>query len=212
MSSTPATSSPLHFLGANPTADLALFRIGADGPETLLIVRSSSSPACPGLPAFPGGFVESSTGRGSEHRAAETPEQAARRELLEETGVEAGSCIEPLACGVWDAPWRDPRNGDGKFARSHLFCALAPASFGPDPQGLDDAEEGSTRWVPLSELAGRVMAFDHGQMLSAACARLGLPDPGARSWSLERRWEQLARKLESSAQAQGSEPRGRLAP
>ena len=193
-SSLPLPSS-LFFQGANPTADLALFRMSPRGPETLLIVRSVSSPACPGLPAFPGGFIESSTGRGMLHQACETPEQAARRELLEETGVAAGVEIELIACGVWDAPWRDPRNGDGKFARSHLFCAMVPESFGSEPQGLDDAEEGLTRWVPISELAGREMAFDHGQMLSAACTLLGLKDPKARSWAVELSTAKLAAKL-----------------
>lgn len=180
--------SPLYFNGANPTADLALFRPGPSGWEVLLIVRGLASEACPGLPAFPGGFIESSTGRGSEHRAVETPREAAARELTEETGLVVVDGAELVNCGVWETPGRDPRNEEGSFTRSHLFCTLVAAGFGPEPQGLDDAMARGTRWVALNELAGREMAFDHGLMLSAACAKLGLPDPGARSWSLSKLW------------------------
>lgn len=195
------TSKPaLYFLGANPTADLALFRPAAKGFEVLLIKRSSSSSACPGLPAFPGGFVESLNPSGV-HQPAETPEQAARRELTEETGLVAGSQAELVSCGAWDAPWRDPRNSPERFAKSHLFCAMMPHGYGPEPRGLDDAEAGATQWVALEDLAGRVMAFDHGAMLSACCAKLGLHDPGARSWSLERMWGKLSDRRDIALEA-----------
>lgn len=187
MTATPSKNTALYFDGANPTADIALFRPGPRGVEVLLIKRSLASAACPGLEAFPGGFQNSATHSGA-HMPTETPEQTARRELTEETGLVAGVDITLTSCGVWDARWRDPRNDATRFARSHLYCAMAPEGFGPAPQGLDDAEYGKTAWVALTDLAGVTMAFDHGCMLSAACAALGLEDPGARSFSLDNLW------------------------
>jgi 8-oxo-dGTP diphosphatase len=196
------TKPSLYFVGANPTADLALFRPSPGGPEVLLIKRSERSEACPRLAAFPGGFVESHTSSGA-HSPAETPEQAAWRELAEETGLARAAGVELISCGSWDAPWRDPRNSPERFAQSHLFCAWVPEGFGPEPKGLDDAEEGQTQWTALGELTGRVLAFDHGAMLSACCAKLGIPDPGAKSWAQERLWAKLdARRTAPGAHEQ----------
>lgn len=181
----------LYFVGANPTADMILMRPGPKGPEVLLIVRGEHSAACPLLPAFPGGFVDAIPGCGDRHVPSESPAEAARRELHEETGLVAGLDVELSYLGAWQSPWRDPRNDESRFAVSHLFCAWVPEDFGPDPQGLDDSQPGQTAWVRLSDLAGVVMAFDHGAMLSAACAKLGVEDPGANSWALRMHWDRL---------------------
>lgn len=209
MSHSPAnpTKRALYFKGPNPTADIVLFRPAPTGVEVLLIVRSRASNACPGLPAFPGGFVDAVDEKADFHHAKETPEEAGRRELTEETGLVAGKDTELLACGVWEAPWRDPRNSPDSFARSHLFCAWVPEGFGPNPQSLDDAEPGKTAWVNLASLSGTVMAFDHGCMLSSACAKLGIPDPGARSWSQDLLWERLdARRCGATVEACAAKP------
>lgn len=186
-----ANKPKLYFQGPNHTADLALFRPAAGGPEVLLIVRGSSVFACPGLPAFPGGFVNAKSTSSPRHELCETFEDAARREFEEETGLSASSDAELQSLGTWQSPWRDPRNDAERQAHAHLFAAWVPEGFGADPQGLDDCEPGKTQWVPVASLAGTLMAFDHGSMLSACCAKLGIPDPGARSWALENLWAAL---------------------
>jgi 8-oxo-dGTP pyrophosphatase MutT (NUDIX family) len=191
----------LYFVGANPTADMILMRPGPQGPEVLLIVRGEHSTACPLLPAFPGGFVDAIPECGERHVPIESPEAAGRRELLEETGLVAGVDVELSYLGAWQSSWRDPRNDVSRFAVSHLFCAWVPEGFGPNPQGLDDTQPGQTTWVRLSDLAGVVMAFDHGAMLSAACAKLGVEDPGANSWALRRHWERLLENKPEQASA-----------
>ena len=200
----------LYFKGKNPTADMILLRPSAEGPEVLLIVRSSKSNACPLLSAFPGGFVNAVDMHSEVHEAKETPEEAARRELEEETGLIAGKDVIVHECGVWKAPWRDPRNDDERYAVSHAFCGWVPEGYGANPQSLDDAEPGKTTWVKLSELSGQMMAFDHGIMLSAACAKLGAVDPGARSWSQERLWEKLSEKREKKKSIRSKNPNNNL--
>ena len=75
------------------TADIAVLRL-VNLPEILLVRRND--PPFKSSWALPGGFME----------MEETLEQAARRELLEETGITAGELIR---FDVYDAPGRDPR-------------------------------------------------------------------------------------------------------
>ena len=88
---------------------------------SVLLVRRGRAPS-KGLYAFPGGRVE----------AGESLEEAARRELAEETGVEVG----PLA------PLRDilidSRNDGGSLYRLTVFGAHHLAG---DPVAADDADE-----------------------------------------------------------------------
>ncbi|HRT31038.1 MAG TPA: NUDIX hydrolase, partial [Anaerolineae bacterium] len=76
------------------TVDIALARPGPRGPEVLLIQRGH--PPFKGAWALPGGFVEE----------GETLEQAARRELQEETGL-TDLPLQQLA--AFGDPGRDPR-------------------------------------------------------------------------------------------------------
>lgn len=158
--------------GANLTSDIVLFRKSGDDVQVLLIERGKDVQACPGLPAFPGGFIED----------GESPFDAARRELQEETGLGLSKNIDLDYCGAWDNPMRDPRNTVDRFVRSHVYTGWVPEGYGEHPKGLDDAEPGKTKWTSLSELKDRVLAFDHGIILSACCAKLGIKDPMASSW------------------------------
>ena len=75
-----------YYKGANPTVDLIIIN---PNNEVLLIKRSESSPACPGMWAIPGGFVDTNAKQNeSWTEGMETPEQAAIREVKEETGYE----------------------------------------------------------------------------------------------------------------------------
>lgn len=93
----------------------------------VLLVKRGREPS-KGLWAFPGGRVE----------AGETLEQAASRELREETGLEAGKLT---LCSVIELG-----SASGLF-RLHVFKA---DHAGGNPLAGDDAEE--ARWVRLIEI------------------------------------------------------------
>lgn len=123
--------------------DLVVTRAGRVGRELLLIRRRQDPFA--GCWALPGGFVEPD----------ETVEQAAARELAEETGLLPGIL---RGAGVYSSPDRDPR---GRVI-SVVFATEVPA--GDSGRAGDDAAEVS--WFPLDRLPA--LAFDHGAMIAAA--------------------------------------------
>lgn len=114
--------------------------------------------------ALPGGEVE----------PAETGEQAARRELEEETGIALDPAGQPVKfVGLYDAPDRDPRGRVISVAfRSELDSRVVPTA-------RDDAEQ--AEWVPLSEVwSGRVsLAFDHLQIVRDAIGAIERDDATA---------------------------------
>ncbi|MGB5589669.1 MAG: NUDIX hydrolase [Gammaproteobacteria bacterium] len=99
--------------------------------------------------ALPGGFVD----------VGETVESAARREVLEETGL-AVSGLNLL--GVYSDPARDPRG----HTASIVFIAQSDGI----PLAGDDAAE--ARWFSLKSLPGLV--FDHAHILRDYQTRQGL--------------------------------------
>lgn len=130
-------------------ADVVLFSGPADDRCVLLIQRGW--PPFEGAWALPGGHVD----RG------ETTEAAARRELVEETGVNTTDLIE---VGTYSDPGRDPR---GRYV-SVAYAATLPTMT--DATAGDDAR--AAAWVPVADvLAGRVeLAFDHLRILTDATA------------------------------------------
>jgi 8-oxo-dGTP diphosphatase len=132
--------------GAHFTADLVLFAWQRAELHVLLIQRGHDSDAYPGRWALPGGYLD----------PGETPEQAARRELAEETGLTSPTLLHRV--GVYDKPGRDPR---GRVV-STAFTAVLPQAR--RPRAGDDAR--AARWWPINELPS--LAFDHLRILTDA--------------------------------------------
>lgn len=132
------------------TADVALF-CGDPADLHVLLVRRGRDPFR-GTWALPGGFVDE----------GELVEDAARRELAEETGIRWTGALTQV--GAYADPGRDPRG----WTASIVWAAYV----GPAPltaTGGDDADDAA--WQPVEALP--LLAFDHNEIVDAARARLG---------------------------------------
>jgi 8-oxo-dGTP diphosphatase len=114
-----------------------------DRDRGVLMVRRKSPPF-KGYLALPGGFVE----------IGETVEDAARRELAEETGLDA---MNLALVGVYSRPDRDPRG--------HV-CSVAFLTNDArgDARAGDDAE--AVVWI--KDFDGVEIAFDHREIITDA--------------------------------------------
>ncbi len=121
------------------TVDCVVF----DDRGRLLLIRRRNPPFA-GQFALPGGFVD----------PGETTEAAARRELAEETGLQARDL---RLVGVYSKPGRDPRGWTISIA--YLVTTEEGA-----PQAGDDAAEVEFRsdWRELP------LAFDHSEIVRDA--------------------------------------------
>ncbi|MDN5211623.1 NUDIX hydrolase [Fulvivirgaceae bacterium BMA12] len=130
------------------TVDCALFR-WQDDQLSLLLIKRAHEPF-KGYWAFPGGFVDPD----------EALEVAAKRELLEETGL----TMSPLRLfGAFGDPGRDPRGNTITLAYYAVVGEEAKmAKAGSDAKDLS--------WVNLDDIDQ--LAFDHRDILSVACKRL----------------------------------------
>ena len=120
-----------------------------DAPGVLLIRRARDPYA--GRWALPGGFVD----------PGESPKQAAKRELLEETGTKAHRLIQ---IGAYGEPGRDPRG----WTVSVAYLCLRLGGARPKARAADDAT--SIDWRPLTST--RNLAFDHGRILADTRRRI----------------------------------------
>lgn len=126
------------------TVDLVVLDRSAGRRRILLIRRAR--PPFEGRWALPGGFVDMD----------ELVEDAARRELLEETGVTAGGL---RFLGYFDAIGRDPRERTVSLA----FAAEIDAAAASVRAGDDAA---AAEWHDVEELPP--LAFDHAGIVAAA--------------------------------------------
>ena len=130
------------------TVDCVIFGLDEDELKVLLIRRGAEP--FKGRWALPGGFVD----------MEEDLEEAARRELLEETGLRQGF-MEQLR--TFGAPGRDPR---GRVI-SVAYWAVTPVLAAPI-RAASDAD--AAAWFAVGDPPG--LAFDHAEILAAAKARL----------------------------------------
>jgi 8-oxo-dGTP diphosphatase len=147
------------FPGKGYTADMLIFTI-RNGRLSLLLIKRRGFPYT-GFWALPGGFVEDE----------ESAEEAAIRELKEETGLGEGFYLEQLK--TYSKPGRDPR------ARiiSTAFVALIPdlplpvagddaaeaKFFAVDDLLLDDTEDSEDKFA---------LAFDHAEIIKDGIERV----------------------------------------
>ncbi len=130
------------------TVDVVIFTIREARLQVLLVRRAI--PPYRRRWAIPGGFV----------REGESLDEAARRELREETGV-ADVYLEQLYS--FGDPGRDPR---GRIVTIAYFALIA-ADRAPLRAGTDAAE---AAWFPMDGLPP--LAFDHRPILDYALVRL----------------------------------------
>jgi 8-oxo-dGTP diphosphatase len=129
------------------TVDIALFYRDGSRIEVLLIKRARDP--FKGWWALPGGFVDEN----------ESLEDAAARELLEETGL---SRIHLDQVGAFGDPGRDPRG----HTVSIVFSAVVDQRI--QPHAADDASD--AKWH--SARRPPKLAFDHQKILRIALKRM----------------------------------------
>jgi 8-oxo-dGTP diphosphatase len=130
------------------TVDCVVFGFGAGELKVLLIQRAQEP--FKGKWALPGGFV----------RVSETLDNAARRELAEETGLENVFLEQLYTFGTVN---RDPRERVVSVAN----YALVKLS---DHKAKAATDAANAEWFPISKLPK--LAFDHAEIVAAALARL----------------------------------------
>jgi 8-oxo-dGTP diphosphatase len=150
--SVPPGYDPGKFPAFAVTVDMVILTM-AEGVLQALLVRRGEEPFA-GMWAVPGGFK----------RPEETLDEAARRELSEETGVDVPSLLTQF--GAYGDPGRDPRMNVVTVA----YLAVL-RDVGAIVAGTDAAEAALT---PVSEiLEERVeLAFDHLQIVRDAVERV----------------------------------------
>lgn len=130
------------------TTDIVVFCL-----DKVLLIRRGKQPY-QNMLALPGGFVNE----------GETGEQAAYRELKEETGLRG---VHLYQLGIYDGPGRDPRGwtiSQAFRARVRSFRARVRSEL--RVKGMDDAV--SAEWWNVDNLSDSILAFDHYKIIKDA--------------------------------------------
>jgi 8-oxo-dGTP diphosphatase len=148
----PANYDPSKFPAFAVTVDVVILTM-SDSRLHVLLVRRGVAPF-EGRWAIPGGFK----------RPTETLDEAAKRELAEETGVDSASLLTQF--GAYGDPGRDPRMNVVTVA----YLAVL-RDVGGIVAGTDAA---AAALIPVSEaLNGKIeLAFDHAQIVRGAVERV----------------------------------------
>jgi len=148
----PADYDPSKFPAFAVTVDVVILTM-SEGLLHILLVRRGEEPF-EGMWAIPGGFK----------RPTETLDEAAKRELAEETGVDAASLLTQF--GAYGDPERDPRLNVVTVA----YLAVL-RDVGSVVAGTDAAD---AALVPVSDvLSAKIdLAFDHLRILRDAVERV----------------------------------------
>jgi ADP-ribose pyrophosphatase YjhB (NUDIX family) len=137
------------------TVDVVVLTMFGGRPHVLLVRRGVTP--FEGMWALPGGFK----------RPGETLDEAARRELLQETGVDGASLLTQF--GAYGDPGRDPRMNVVTVAYLAVLRDVGEVVAGADAS--------AAILVPVVEaLSGKVeLAFDHALIVRDAIDFVGLP-------------------------------------
>lgn len=158
----------LYYEGPNPTVDLVILNHES---KILLIKRKSTAEACPAMWALPGGFIDSLKDDKNINKRfiewAETPEQAAKREVKEETNLSLDDNIIISPVGIYEGNNRDPRDNSIGWSKSYAFFYSIPEDIFENQKeqirGLDDAED--VDWKTIDEIKSMTLAFDHSKII-----------------------------------------------
>jgi 8-oxo-dGTP diphosphatase len=148
----PADYDPSQFPAFAVTVDVVILTM-SDSRLHVLLVRRGVAPF-EGMWAIPGGFK----------RPTETLDDAAKRELLEETGVEGASLLRQF--GAYGDPERDPRLNVVTIAYLALLREVGDVVAGTDAA--------AAALIPVSEALNRKieLAFDHARIVRDAVERV----------------------------------------
>jgi 8-oxo-dGTP diphosphatase len=148
----PADYDPSRFPAFAVTVDVVILTM-CEGLLHVLLVCRGEAPF-EGMWAIPGGFK----------RPAETLDEAAKRELAEETGVEAASLLTQF--GAYGDPERDPRMNVVTIAYLAVLRDVGMLAAGSDAAAAS--------LLPVSDvLNGKIeLAFDHLRIVRDAIERV----------------------------------------
>lgn len=130
------------------TTDAVVFTL-REGRLSLLLIRRGHDPYA-GQWALPGGFISPN----------ETLDECARRELVEETGVDL-NMLRHFA--NYSTPGRDPRG----WVITAAYLALTPVD---DLKPVADTDAAEVDWFGIDDLPS--LAFDHADIVSDGLAAL----------------------------------------
>lgn len=151
-----AAYDPKAYAPVAVTTDIVVFTI-RNGQFSVLLIERAGYPY-KGAWALPGGFLDPD----------ETPEEGARRELAEETGVDVNvAFLEQLK--TYGTPGRDPRTHVVSIAHVAILPNL------PNPDAGSDAA--TARWWSVKDILANeegapVLAFDHLEIIKDGIQRV----------------------------------------